>query len=74
MTVEDYLIDKINQKYAARLFRRLNTEWEQRIDEGGDFGKTEYEWVMDRAMEIHHQLTKTPKDKGEKKDDKETED
>jgi len=63
-SVEDYLVDKINQKYAARIFRKLNTEWEQLIDNGTQLGKTEYEWVMDRAMEIHGQLT-TPKDKGE---------
>ena len=71
-SVEDYLVDKINQKYAARIFRKLNTEWEQAIDEGTLLGKTEYEWVMNRAMEIHSQLT-TPKEKGEEVDDEKTE-
>ena len=71
-SVEDYLVDKINQKYAARIFRKLNTEWEQLIDEGTQLGKTEYEWVMDRAMEIHSQLT-TPKEKGEVKNEEKSE-
>lgn len=64
-TVEDYLIDAINKKYAARIFRKVNTEWERLGMDGKEPGKTEYEWMVERVIEIHRQLNTTVPEKQE---------
>jgi len=72
-SVEDYLIDRINQKYAGRIFQKLNTEWEKLGMQGAEPGVTEYEHMVKRALEIHRQLTTVPDEKGDEQDDEETE-
>ena len=72
-SVEDYLIDRINQKYAGRIFQKLNTEWEKLGMQGAEPGVTEYEHMVKRALEIHRQLTAdVPDKKGDERNDEET--
>lgn len=53
-SVEDFLIEKLNAKYAQRIFQKLNTEWERLIIEGKtEPGYKEYEWMVKRALELH---------------------
>ena len=74
-SVEDYLIDRINQKYAGRIFQKLNTEWEKLGMQGNEPGVTEYEHMVKRALEIHRQLTtNVPDKKGDERNDEETKD
>ena len=72
-SIEEYLVDRINKKYAERVFRKVNTEWEKILMEGSEPGKTEYDWMVKRAMEIHRQLnTPVPeKQEDEKENDEE---
>jgi hypothetical protein len=57
MAVEEYLIDLINQKYAKRVFQKMNTEWERlTIEHGSEPGVKEYDWMVKKAMEIHRDL------------------
>jgi hypothetical protein len=65
MSVEDYLIDLINQKYARRVFQKMNTEWEKlTMEHGSEPGLKEYDWMKKRALEIHNQLNVTPAEEG----------
>lgn len=60
-TVEDYLIDLVNQKYAKRVFQKMNTEWEKlTIAHGSEPDVTEYDWMVKRALEIHRSLNVSP--------------
>ena len=53
-TVEDFLVEKLNAKYAQRIFQKINTEWERLIMQGKtEPGRSEYEWMVKRAMELH---------------------
>ena len=73
-SIEDYLIDSLNKKYAGRIFRKVNTEFEKQM-EGRDPSKTEYEWMVARALELHNQINKgNPEKQEEVKSDKETKD
>jgi hypothetical protein len=52
-TIEDFLEEWINKKYATRVIQRLNTEHERRVmQSGGDPTREEYEWMRDRAREL----------------------
>ena len=73
-SVEDYLIDRINQKYAGRIFQKLNTEWEKIGMQGGTPGVTEYEHMLARALELHRRLTSVPDEKGDERNDEKTKD
>lgn len=53
--VEDYLLDWINKKYTGRIISKLNTEWENLITSGADPGKSEYEHMRKRALEVHRE-------------------
>ncbi len=56
-TVEDYLIDMINAKYARRIMSQLVTEHERKFMElGKDPDHREYEWMVKRALEIHRAM------------------
>lgn len=56
-SIEDYLIDLINQKYAKRVFSQLATEHEKKyLEMGADPDYREYEWMVARALEIHKAL------------------
>lgn len=60
-SIEDYLIDLLNQKYAKRVMQKMNTEWEKlTIERGSEPGASEYEWMVKRALEIHRELNITP--------------
>jgi hypothetical protein len=73
-SIEEYLVDRINKKYAERVFRKVNTEWERLLMEGSEPGKTEYEWMLKRAMEIHRQLnTPVPEKQEETENDEKAE-
>jgi len=64
-SIEDYLMDMINQRYAKRVFAKVATEHEKQFkDLGKDPSYREYEWMVNRALEIHKQLNTSP-DKGE---------
>jgi len=53
-SVEAFLIEKLNAKYAMRIFQKINTEWENLVIRGqAEPGVTEYEWMVKRALEIH---------------------
>lgn len=63
-SVEDYLLDLINQRYAKRVFSILATEHEKRfLDLGKDPDYREYEWMRKRALEIHQQINLAPEEK-----------
>ena len=52
--VEDYLMDYLNAKYAKRIFQVLNTEYEGvMIERGDNLWKGEYEWMVNRALELY---------------------
>lgn len=56
-SIEEYLIDLINQKYAKRVFQQMNTDFERlTLERGSDPSAKEYEWMVNRALEIHRQL------------------
>ena len=56
-SIEDYLIDMINQKYAKRVFSQLATDHEREfLLAGRDPDAKEYEWMVTRALEIHRNL------------------
>lgn len=60
-SIEDYLLDMINQKYAKRVMQKMNTEWEKlTIEKGSEPNVTEYDWMVKRAMEIHRSLNVSP--------------
>jgi hypothetical protein len=68
-TIEDYLIDLINQKYAKRVFSQLVTEHEKKyLELGQDPDYREYDWMVNRALEIHKALNL--KDNGNAKETK----
>lgn len=59
-SIEDYLIDMINQRYAKRVFAKLATEHERQfMNLGKDPNYREYEWMINRALEIHKRLNTT---------------
>jgi hypothetical protein len=65
-SIEDFLLEKINAKYAQRIFQQLNTEHGKKyVDLGKDPDYREYEWMVKRAMEIHKQLNFVPEEKKE---------
>lgn len=71
-SIEDYLIDLINQKYAKRVFSMLTTEHEKKfLDLGENPNYREYEWMIQRALEIHRQLNVNEEEIGDN-DAKET--
>ena len=73
-SIEDYLIDSLNKKYAGRIFRKVNTEWEKQM-EGKDPNIAEYEWMVKRALELHNKINvSNPEKQEEKKSDEETKD
>lgn len=56
-SVEDYLMDMINARYAKRVMSQLNTEHERDfMDLGKDPDHKEYEWMVKRALEIHRAM------------------
>jgi succinate dehydrogenase flavin-adding protein (antitoxin of CptAB toxin-antitoxin module) len=56
-SIEDYILDMINQRYAKRVFSQLATEHERNfVDLGKDPDHKEYEWMVKRALEIHRAL------------------
>lgn len=56
-SIEDYLMDMINQRYAKRVFAQLATEHEKNyMDMGLNPDHKEYEWMVKRALEIHKAL------------------
>lgn len=60
-SVEDYLIDMVNAKYARRVMQKMNTEYERlTIERGSEPGVKEYEWMLKKAMDIHKQLNLSP--------------
>lgn len=68
-SIEEYLIDYINQKYAKRVMQQLNTEFERRtLQYGSDPSAKEYEWMVDRALEIHRNLNKSPVEDADEKE------
>lgn len=69
-SIEDYLMDMINQRYARRVFSKLATEHEKNfMDLGKNPDYKEYEWMVARAMEIHRTLNmKDGKNEQEKQD------
>ena len=70
-SVEDYLVDYINQKYAKRVMQKMNTEYERlTLEHGSEPGKKEYEWMIDKALAIHRQLNLSADLKGDKNAEK----
>ena len=71
-SIEEYLVDLINQRYAKRVFSQVATEHERQFE---DLGKQpnykEYEWMVNRAMEIHREqnITEGEDNAGEKAED-----
>ena len=60
-SIEDYLEDMINQKYAKRVFQIMNTEHERIfLDLGKNPDYREYEWMKKRALEIHRETNTAP--------------
>lgn len=56
-SVESFLIEMVNQKYAKRVFQKMNTEWEAlTIEHGSEPGIKEYEWMLGKALAIHREL------------------
>lgn len=52
--VEEYLVDLINAKYAKRIFQQVNTEHERLfLMAGKPPDQKEYEWMIQRALELH---------------------
>ena len=61
-SVEDYLIEKLNAKYAQRVFQKINTEWERlTMEAGSEPNIKEYDWMVKRAIEIHRKMNKEGK-------------
>ena len=57
-TIEDYLLDLINQKFAKRVFSVLATEHERLfLDKGKDPEGGEYKWMRQRALELIKDVT-----------------
>lgn len=64
-SIENYILDWIDKKYAGRIISNLNTEWENMITTGRDPGKDEYEYMVRRALEIHRGEKKHGEEKTE---------
>ena len=61
-SVEDYLIEKLNAEYAQRVFQKINTEYEKlTMEMGSDPNIKEYDWMVNRALEIHRKMNKEGK-------------
>jgi hypothetical protein len=61
-SVEDYLIEKLNAKYAQRVFQKINTEYEKlTMEMGSEPNIKEYDWMVNRALEIHREMNKEGK-------------
>lgn len=72
-SVEEFLIEKLNAKYASRIFSKINTEFEDRITKGlTEPGPEEYEWMVSRVRAVHKDFMKDAEK--EKPDAKETKD
>jgi len=60
-SIEDYIVDSLNQKYAKRVIQKMNTEYEKlTMEHGSEPNVKEYEWMVKRAMEIHRDMNVTP--------------
>ena len=71
-SIEDFVEEWINRKYASRIIKRLNTEHENLITQkGGPPDHTEYEWMRKRWREIHGgpEFAQGAKDAGKKAED-----
>lgn len=56
-SIEEMVIEKLNGIYAKRLFQKVYTEWEKILMEGKvESGRPEYEWVLQRTLEIHRSM------------------
>ncbi len=59
--IEEYLIDMVDQKYAKRVFQKMNTEYERlTLEHGSNPSLKEYEWMVKKALEIHRNMNVTP--------------
>jgi len=58
-SVEDFLLERLNAKYAGRIFGKINTEFERLVTEGKtEPGPKEYQWMLDRVRAIHKDFFK----------------
>ena len=58
--IEKYLVDMIDQKYARRIFQKMNTEWERlTLEHGSEPSMKEYEWMVRKALSIHRDVNLT---------------
>ena len=70
-SIEKYLVEWVDRKYANQVVSQMNTEWEQRVDEHGAIAPetNEYQYMRARILEIHRSANK-----GEAPDEAEAED
>ena len=51
-SIESFLIERVNAKYAQRIFQKVNTEWERRWNAGQIEGVSEWKWMLAEVKKV----------------------